>query len=92
MHRICDCENCMSYIRVAFCLKYTLYMSLYHQYCAHRTTLTAIQYPELDADSRQILWSNMLAGEGDNISRRDIEELSRVPVNGKLFYSQVESH
>ncbi|KAG0703848.1 hypothetical protein DFH29DRAFT_914338, partial [Suillus ampliporus] len=42
----------------------------------------AIQYHELDGDSRQALWSNMLSGEGDNISRRDIEELSRVAVNG----------
>ncbi|KAG1735045.1 hypothetical protein EDB19DRAFT_1910886 [Suillus lakei] len=54
-----------------------------------RTTCTAymshfamtIQYPELDADSRQTMWSNMLSGEGNNISRRDIEELSRVAVN-----------
>jgi len=44
-----------------------------------------IQYHELDADSRQALWSNMLSGEGDNISRRDIEELSRVTVNGRAM-------
>ncbi|KAG1806459.1 uncharacterized protein HD556DRAFT_1436418 [Suillus plorans] len=56
-----------------------------------RTTCTAymshfaitIQYPELDGDSRQTMWSSMLTEEADNISRRDIEELSRVAVNGK---------
>ncbi|OAX33053.1 hypothetical protein K503DRAFT_776013 [Rhizopogon vinicolor AM-OR11-026] len=46
-----------------------------------------IQYHELDPDSRQILWSNMLSGEGDNISHRDIEELSRVAVNGRAMRS-----
>ncbi|KAG2156425.1 hypothetical protein DEU56DRAFT_234799 [Suillus clintonianus] len=58
-----------------------------------RTTCTAymshfamtIQYPELDADSRQVMWSNMLSGEESNISRRDIEELSRVAVNGRAM-------
>lgn len=58
-----------------------------------RTTCTAymshfamtIQYPELDGDSRQIMWTNMLSGEGNNISRRDIEELSRVAVNGRAM-------
>ncbi|KAJ8596719.1 hypothetical protein M405DRAFT_102264 [Rhizopogon salebrosus TDB-379] len=44
-----------------------------------------IQYQELDPDSRQTLWSNMLSGEADNISRRDIEELSRVAVNGRAM-------
>jgi len=44
-----------------------------------------IQYHELDADSRQTLWSSMLSSEGDNISRRDIEELSRVAVNGRAM-------
>ncbi|KAG1892077.1 hypothetical protein F4604DRAFT_1697243 [Suillus subluteus] len=58
-----------------------------------RTTCTAymshfamtIQYPELDCDSRQIMWSNMLSGEANNISRRDIEELSRIAVNGRAM-------
>lgn len=58
-----------------------------------RTTCTAfmshfamtIQYPELDCDSRQTMWSNMLAGEANNISRRDIEELSRIAVNGRAM-------
>lgn len=58
-----------------------------------RTTCTAymshfamtIQYPELDCDSRQTMWSNMLAGEENNISRRDIEELSRIAVNGRAM-------
>ncbi|KAG2042069.1 hypothetical protein BDR03DRAFT_944478 [Suillus americanus] len=58
-----------------------------------RTTCTAymshfamtIQYPELDGDSRQIMWTNMLSGEANNISRRDIEELSRVAVNGRAM-------
>ncbi|KAG1782930.1 hypothetical protein EV702DRAFT_1274453 [Suillus placidus] len=58
-----------------------------------RTTSTAymshfamtIQYPELDGDSRQTMWSNMLSGEENNISRRDIEELSRVAVNGRAM-------
>ncbi|KAG1803153.1 hypothetical protein EV424DRAFT_338779 [Suillus variegatus] len=58
-----------------------------------RTTCTAymshfaitIQYPELDGDSRQTMWSNMLSEEADNISRRDIEELSRVAVNGRAM-------
>ncbi|OJA12438.1 hypothetical protein AZE42_08205 [Rhizopogon vesiculosus] len=44
-----------------------------------------IQYHELDPDSRQILWSNMLSGEGDSISHRDIEELSKVAVNGRAM-------
>ncbi|OAX38591.1 hypothetical protein K503DRAFT_717985 [Rhizopogon vinicolor AM-OR11-026] len=43
------------------------------------------EYRELDADSRQTMWSNMLSGEGDSISRRDIEELSRVIVNGRAM-------
>ncbi|KAG1752416.1 uncharacterized protein EDB91DRAFT_1243185 [Suillus paluster] len=51
----------------------------------------AIQYHELDADSRQILWSNMLSGEGYTISRRDIEELSRVAVNGEELHPLVGS-
>ncbi|KAG2349274.1 hypothetical protein BDR05DRAFT_1056135 [Suillus weaverae] len=58
-----------------------------------RTTSTAymshfamtIQYPELDGDSRQTMWTNMLSGEENNISRRDIEELSRVAVNGRAM-------
>lgn len=58
-----------------------------------KTTCTAymshfamtIQYPELDCDSRQTMWSNMLSGEANNISRRDIEELSRVAVNGRAM-------
>ncbi|KAG2115816.1 uncharacterized protein F5147DRAFT_674779 [Suillus discolor] len=58
-----------------------------------RTTCTAymshfaitIQYPELDGDSRQTMWSSMLSEEADNISRRDIEELSRVAVNGRAM-------
>ncbi|KAG2155138.1 uncharacterized protein EDB93DRAFT_1131428 [Suillus bovinus] len=45
----------------------------------------AIQYPELDNDSRQTMWSNMLSQEANNISRRDIEELSRVAVNGRAM-------
>lgn len=65
---------------------------LYHQYCAHHITPTAIQYHELDADSRQTLWSNILSGERGNISHRDIEELSRVMVNGKWPYPHVDSH
>lgn len=44
-----------------------------------------IQYPELDGDSRQTMWSNMLSGEANKISRRDIEELSRVAVNGRAM-------
>lgn len=44
-----------------------------------------IQYPELDGDSRQTMWSNMLSGEGNNISRRDIEEMSRIAVNGRAM-------
>ncbi|KAG1868139.1 hypothetical protein C8R48DRAFT_671601 [Suillus tomentosus] len=46
---------------------------------------TSIQYPELDGDSRQTMWSSMLSEEADNISRRDIEELSRVAVNGRAM-------
>jgi hypothetical protein len=70
-------------IHVAFCLEYMFYLLIYHQHRAHHIYIIAIQYQELDPDSRQTLWSNMLSGEADNISRRDIEELSRVAVNGE---------
>jgi hypothetical protein len=70
---------------------YMFHLLLYHQYRAHRITITAIQYYELDADSCQTLWSSMLSSEGDNISRRDIEDLSRVAVNSKYPTPYVRS-
>jgi hypothetical protein len=69
-------------IHVAFCHEYRFFFTNSLVLCSP-VTHTAIQYPELDCDSRQTMWSNMLAGEANNISRRDIEELSRIAVNGK---------